>query len=187
MQKPKIGIGGAGRNILNALSNTLDADCITISMNENEITATGKKELFLTAKDKKIKLAEKIYDKEKNVSYAWTKTYEKDINLVLAGAEHIFLLAGLGGSTGLFVTPKIARIAGSMATPVTAIIIKPFDFEGHGRLDNFNKGLEQLKLCLPADHIIIKENEQLLKNNKNPNLTEAFKAMTGEIAEILQR
>jgi len=72
-----------------------------------------------------------------------------------AGAEVVFLVAGLGGGTGTGVSPVLARAARESGALVLAFVTLPFACEGNQRQRHARQGLDQLKtvadgvICLP--------------------------------------
>lgn len=72
-----------------------------------------------------------------------------------AGAEVVFLVAGLGGGTGSGVSPVLARAARASGALVLAFVTLPFACEGNQRQRQARQNLEQLitladgVICLP--------------------------------------
>lgn len=72
-----------------------------------------------------------------------------------AGAEVVFVVAGLGGGTGTGVSPVVARAARESGALVLAFVTLPFVCEGNQRQRHARQGLDQLKtvadgvICLP--------------------------------------
>ena len=72
-----------------------------------------------------------------------------------AGAEVVFLLAGLGGGTGTGVSPALARAARESGALVLAFVTLPFACEGNQRQRHARQGLDELAtvadgvICLP--------------------------------------
>ena len=52
------------------------------------------------------------------------------IGEVLAGADMVFVTAGMGGGTGTGAAPVIARAAREMGALTVGVVTKPFMFEG---------------------------------------------------------
>ncbi|MBX7255324.1 MAG: cell division protein FtsZ [Candidatus Hydrogenedentes bacterium] len=95
------------------------------------------------------------------------------IGEVLAGADMIFLTAGLGGGTGTGATPIVAEIARETGALTVAIVTLPFKFEGRGRMDNAIKGLKALQK--KVDALIVVPNERLaLLCHENISFLNAF-------------
>lgn len=86
---------------------------------------------------------------------------KEDIKQILAGADLVFITAGMGGGTGTGAAPIVAEIAKEMGILTIAIVTKPFLFEGKARSLRAQKGTERLKNNV--DDLIVVLNDNLLK------------------------
>lgn len=86
---------------------------------------------------------------------------EGRIRDAIAGANLIFLTAGMGGGTGTGAAPVIARIAKEMGILTVGVVTKPFDFEGGRRMKQAEAGLAELEANV--DSLIVILNERLLE------------------------
>lgn len=94
---------------------------------------------------------------------------------MLAGADMVFISAGMGGGTGTGAAPVIADIAKSQGSLTVAIVTKPFRFEGNKRMNYAEQGIQELSKHV--DSLIIIPNDKLLKVlPKNTKMMGAFKA-----------
>ncbi len=85
----------------------------------------------------------------------------EEIKEVLAGADLVFIAAGMGGGTGTGGAPVVARIAKQELGCLTVgVVTKPFPFEGHKRDLQALKGLN--RLAPEVDTLIVVPNERLL-------------------------
>jgi cell division protein FtsZ len=92
---------------------------------------------------------------------------------VLAGAEMVFVTAGMGGGTGTGSAPVIAQIARENGALTVGVVTKPFQFEGRRRMNQANEGLLQLKDSV--DTLITIPNDRLLSiANRTTTLKDAF-------------
>jgi cell division protein FtsZ len=92
----------------------------------------------------------------------------------LAGADMVFVTAGMGGGTGTGAAPVVARIARSMGALTVAVVTKPFEFEGRRRAQSADDGLRELRGNV--DTLIVIPNQRLLTIvDKNTPLREAFR------------
>jgi cell division protein FtsZ len=92
----------------------------------------------------------------------------------LAGADMVFVTAGMGGGTGTGAAPTVARIARELGALVVGIVTLPFTFEGRKRGGQAIEGLEELKS--EVDTIIVIRNDRLLKVvPQNTPLLDAFR------------
>lgn len=97
------------------------------------------------------------------------------IREILAGADMVFITAGMGGGTGTGAAPVFAEIAKELGILTVAVVTKPFSFEGKQRALAAEDGIRRL-----AEHvdslITIPNNKLLSVLGKNISLLNAFKA-----------
>ncbi|MEK7308288.1 MAG: cell division protein FtsZ [Nitrospirota bacterium] len=82
------------------------------------------------------------------------------IENAIKGADMLFITAGMGGGTGTGAAPVIAEIAKELGILATAVVTKPFLFEGSKRARNAEIGIKELKKHVDAS--IIVHNNRLL-------------------------
>jgi cell division protein FtsZ len=98
----------------------------------------------------------------------------EEIREALAGADMIFVTAGMGGGTGTGAAAVVARIAKELGALTVAVVTKPFSFEGKRRLRQAEEGLAMLREY--ADTLITIPNNRLLSIvERGTPLSEAFK------------
>jgi len=85
----------------------------------------------------------------------------KELNAALAGADMVFLAAGMGGGTGTGAVPIAARVARHIGAIVVAIVSTPFGFEVGRRQSNAREGLAKLQPY--TDTLITVPNDRLLQ------------------------
>ena len=91
----------------------------------------------------------------------------------IAGADMVFITAGMGGGTGTGAAPVIAEIAKEMGCLTVGVVTKPFSFEGKVRQRNCEEGI--IKLRKTVDTLIIIPNDNLLQlANKKTSIVDAF-------------
>jgi cell division protein FtsZ len=78
----------------------------------------------------------------------------------IKGSDMVFITAGMGGGTGTGASPVIAEVAKELGILTTAVVTKPFLFEGNKRARNAEQGIKHLKKH--ADAFIIVHNNRLL-------------------------
>jgi cell division protein FtsZ len=92
----------------------------------------------------------------------------------LAGADMVFITAGMGGGTGTGGAPIVARLAKEVGALTVAVVTKPFQFEGKKRMRQAEDGLRDLKDAV--DTLIAIPNQRLLAiAGRNTSLLETFK------------
>ena len=112
---------------------------------------------------------------------------------VLAGADMVFITAGMGGGTGTGAAPVVAEVAKELGILTVAVVTKPFPFEGRRRMQVAEHGIAEL--AKSVDSLITIPNEKLLAVlGKNMSLLNAFSAANdvllnavAGIAELITR
>lgn len=96
-----------------------------------------------------------------------------ELRNALAGADIVFLTAGMGGGTGSGAIPVAAEIAHEAGSITISVVSTPFSFEAGRRMENANKALN--RLAVHSDTMIAIPNDQLLKIcPKNMTLKQTF-------------
>lgn len=107
---------------------------------------------------------------------------KEDIKQMLAGADLVFITAGMGGGTGTGAAPVIARIAKEQGALTVGVVTKPFRFESKTRMQNATSGIDKLKENV--DTIIVIPNDKLLEVvDRRTTMPEALK----KADEVLQQ
>lgn len=103
----------------------------------------------------------------------------------LAGADMVFLTAGMGGGTGTGSIAVAAEIARSLGAVTIAIVTTPFSFEMGKRQANAREGLEQLRKN--TDTLITIPNDRLLYvAERNTPLELAFRIADDVLRQAVQ-
>ena len=79
----------------------------------------------------------------------------------VAGADMVFVTAGMGGGTGTGSAPVVAEMAKKTGALTIAVVTKPFTFEGAHRGKNAEEGIKAL--MGNVDTLIIIPNDRLLE------------------------
>lgn len=110
------------------------------------------------------------------------------IQEAIAGADMLFITAGMGGGTGTGAAPVVAQVAKEMGILTVAVVTKPFSFEGK-RMRIAHAGMEALSQHV--DSLIIIPNDKLLEVlGDDVGYLEAYKAannvLHGAVAGIAE-
>jgi cell division protein FtsZ len=96
------------------------------------------------------------------------------IRSVVAGADMVFVTAGMGGGTGTGAAPVIAQVARENGILTVAVVTTPFGFEGPKRCRNAEEGLRELRRF--CDTLIVIPNDRLESVvDRGTPLIDAFK------------
>ncbi|MDF1580076.1 MAG: cell division protein FtsZ [Desulfuromonadales bacterium] len=104
---------------------------------------------------------------------------------VLAGADMVFIAAGLGGGTGTGAAPVIAEVAKELGALTVGVVTKPFSREGKMRTKKAEQGAADLKDVV--DSLIVVPNDRLLGlAGKNTSILDAFKPADDVLRQAVQ-
>lgn len=103
----------------------------------------------------------------------------------LAGADMVFITAGMGGGTGTGSAPVVAECAREAGALTVAVVTKPFGFEGRRRGEVAREGLRELKANV--DTLITVPNDNLMHIvDKRAPLIEAFRLVDDVLRQGVQ-
>ena len=161
--KPKItvfGVGGAGGNAINNMINAGLAGVEFVAAN------TDAQALSKSLSDSKMQLGVQITKglgagSHPDVGKSSADETKHEIMERLEGTNMLFITAGMGGGTGTGAAPVIARVAKELGILTVAVVTKPFQFEGAGRMRIAEQGLKELE-CL-VDTTIVIPNQNLFR------------------------
>ncbi|MBT2727975.1 cell division protein FtsZ [Bacillus sp. ISL-75] len=110
---------------------------------------------------------------------------KQQIKEVLAGADMVFVTAGMGGGTGTGAAPAIAEIARNLGALTIGVVTRPFKFEGRKRAANAETGINEMREAV--DTLIIIPNDRLLEivDKKTP-MIEAFREADNVLRQGVQ-
>ena len=167
-----IGVGGGGNNAVNQMitDNVRGVEFIAIN--------TDMQALVHSSVTKKITIGEKItkgHGAGSNPEIGAKAAEEsiEEIQNAIAGADMVFVTAGMGGGTGTGAAPVVARVAREMGILTVGIVTKPFLFEGKRRMTQAESGIANLQEFVDA--LIIIPNERLKQVEEKITMMNAFK------------
>jgi cell division protein FtsZ len=82
------------------------------------------------------------------------------ISEVFAGADMVFVTAGMGGGTGTGAAPVIAQVARELGALTVGVVTRPFAFEGMQRKKKAASGVAELAKAVDA--LIVIPNDRLV-------------------------
>ena len=92
----------------------------------------------------------------------------------IAGADMVFITAGMGGGTGTGAAPVIARLARKHGALTVGVVTVPFNFEGARRRQSALTGIDHLRDTVDA--LIVIPNDRLLGlADRHTSVTHAFR------------
>ncbi len=179
------GVGGGGGNALNHIieSNVQGVDFVAAN--------TDAKALDQNLAPNKIILGETLTrglgaGANPQVGANAAKESIDRIKEYIAGADMLFVTAGMGGGTGTGAAPVIASAAKDMGVLVVGVVTKPFGFEMGKRMRTAEGGIEDLKKSVDA--LLVVENDKLLKmdNGIKMKIIDAYKKVDEVLRQAVQ-
>ena len=153
-----IGVGGAGNNVVNRMvvGGTTGVDFIAVN--------TDKQALAKSSATYKIQIGEKLTHgqgagSDPEVGRKSAEESRAQISKALEDTDMVFITAGMGGGTGTGGAPIVAEIAREQGILTVGVVTKPFGFEGRRRMQQAEKGIEELQG--KVDSLVIIPNERL--------------------------
>jgi cell division protein FtsZ len=178
------GLGGAGCNAAGFASQAgfTDVEFLAVNTDSQSLEACATPAKFVLGEGRTRGLGA---GGDPELGRAAAEEDVEKIRSFCAGADILFLLAGLGGGTGTGAAPVFARVARENGALVLALVTMPFDFEGGRRQFQAQNGLQQLKAH--ADAVICLPNQKLFKMlDENTSVLEGFKISNSLLADGLR-
>lgn len=179
-----VGVGGGGNNAVNRMIEHGLQGVEFIAVN------TDAQALNLSKAEKKMQIGAKLTrglgagGNPENGKKAAEESREQ-IQEALAGADMVFVTAGMGGGTGTGAAPIIAQIARDLGALTVGVVTRPFSFEGMKRARQAASGIAAMKEAV--DTLIVIPNDRLLEivDKKTP-IIEAFREADNVLRQGVQ-
>ncbi|RMF58508.1 MAG: cell division protein FtsZ [Calditrichaeota bacterium] len=168
-----IGVGGAGGNAINTMVNAGLGGVDFIAVN------TDAQALEMNKAETRLQIGKGLTQglgagANPDIGRQAIEEDREEIEKVLAGADMVFVTAGMGGGTGTGAAPVVAEIAKDMGALTVGIVTKPFAFEGLKRMQRAEEGINEMRKRV--DTLIVIPNQRLFAVvDKSTPLVDAFK------------
>lgn len=178
-----IGVGGAGNNAVNRMieAGVQGVDFIVANTDAQALSVSKAREKLILGKQITKGLGAGA---NPEIGRQAAIESEPDIKKIIENTDMVFIAAGMGGGTGTGAAPIIARIAKDLGSITIGIVTRPFSFEGRGRTNCANLGIEELRKHV--DSLIIISNDKLLQVIGGVPLTESFKEADNVLRQGVQ-
>ncbi|HRD68842.1 MAG TPA: cell division protein FtsZ [Legionella sp.] len=169
-----VGVGGGGGNAVeHMVAENIDGVTFIAANTDNQALKASKAKIHIQLGDELTKGLGAGANPQ--IGREAAEEDREHIREILAGADMVFITAGMGGGTGTGAAPVFAEIAKELGILTVAVVTKPFSFEGKQRALAAEDGIRRL-----AEHvdslITIPNNKLLSVLGKNISLLNAFKA-----------
>lgn len=169
-----IGVGGAGGNAIKRM--------IEIGMTDTQFYAV---DVVKKALDKHTDTIPVLIGVNTTPGYCGAnpemgkRAAEEDrekLHSIVADADIVFIIAGMGGGTGAGAAPLIASLAQEQGALAVGVVTCPFNFEGQRRAEQAEQGLQELRENANSVHVV--PNQRLLdsiEQKQKLKIREAFR------------
>ncbi len=168
-----VGVGGGGGNALNNIirSEVSDVDFIAVNTDMAALDLSEAPYKFILGKNL---TKGRGAGADPRRGFQAAEESKEELNQLLAGADMVFITAGMGGGTGTGASPVIAQVARELGALVVAVVTIPFSWEGKRKINQALEGIENLRE--KVDALIIIENDRLLQiSDKATTFSDAFR------------
>ncbi|MDR1961821.1 MAG: cell division protein FtsZ [Gracilibacteraceae bacterium] len=176
-----VGVGGGGNNAVNRMVaegfSRVDFICVNTDLQVLQKSLAGEN----------IQIGVKLTrgrgsGGNPSVGLAAMEESRDEVAKALAGADMVFVTAGMGGGTGTGAAPLVAEVARELDALTVGVVTRPFSFERKQRMEQAEQGIRALRE--KVDALITVPNDRLLQvAGKNTKLSEAFRMADGVLLQ----
>ncbi len=179
-----VGVGGGGNNAINCMINAGVKGVDFIAIN------TDAQALSESKASTRIQIGERATrglgaGARPDIGKKAAEENKDEIKAALAGADMVFIAAGMGGGTGTGAAPVVAECAKEINALTVGVVTRPFAYEGRMRMKRAEAGIAELRQRV--DTIITIPNEKVLSIiEKNTSFIDAFKSVDDILRQGVQ-
>ncbi len=153
-----IGVGSPGGNVVRRMIE------VGLTKSELYIVDTDKEALGICMEATCVKIGANIIEGRGTAArpILGKRAAEEDIEKlrkIVAEADLVIVVAGLGGGTGTGAAPMIVSLAREQGAIAVAVVTLPFIFEGELRTHRAGRGLQELRET--ADSVVVVPNQRI--------------------------
>lgn len=180
-----VGVGGAGCNVVNTMVESRQINGVDFIAVNTDAQALSVSKAFV-----KIPIGQELTNglgagANPEVGKKAAQESEELLKTNLQNSDMVFITAGMGGGTGTGAAPIIARVAKELGALTIGVVTKPFNFEGRRRMDNAERGIEELKK--EVDALITIPNNKLIEiADESMTFQEAFRVSDSVLHQGVQ-
>jgi len=185
-----MGLGGGGCNAITRMVQEEIRGVDFIGVN------TDAQALLLTQAPTRIQIGEKLtrglgVGGDHVLGQKAAEQSREELRDAIAGADMVFLTAGMGGGTGTGTAPIVAELAKQAGALTIAVVTKPFSFEGTHRRTVAEDGISQLLgkvdtlVTIPNDRLLLLCNQKTSVDSAFRMADDVLRHAVQAIAEVI--
>jgi len=153
-----IGVGNAGVNIADriAMRSTISLETFAVNSDQQSVAASVASTKIAIGPLATHGLGA---GGDPDTAIEAAKESMQELKTAVAGADVVFLCAGLGGGTGSATVPILANLARENGALVAAVVTSPFQFEGRRRTTQAQQALAEI--AKSTDALVHFENDRM--------------------------
>jgi len=169
-----VGVGGAGAKLAAQARTKLNAKCLLISNDKNDLNHSGCESVLIDVKH--------LLNPPPNTIRGSVLKSRDSIMNKLDSSSTVIVIGNLAGRTGVAVAPLIAKMAKQMKKNVVSFAIMPFKFETNKL---FGAGVSLRRVKESSDCLVIVDNDALLFNNPDLTPQDCYRITNDALLEVV--
>ena len=169
-----IGVGGAGAKLAAQARIKLNAECLLISNDKNDLHHTNCESILVDVKQ--------LLNPSQNSIRGAVHEARNEIGSKFGDNSTIIVITNLAGKGGVAIAPLIAKMAKQMDKNVVSFVIMPFKFETNKL---FSAGVSLRRVKESSDCLVIVDNDALLYNNPDLTPDDCYRITNDALLEVI--
>lgn len=169
-----VGVGGAGAKLAAQARTKLNAECLLISNDKNDLHHTNCESIWVDVKQ--------LLNPSQNSIRGAVLEARNEIGSTFGDNSTVIIIANLAGKAGVAIAPLIAKMAKKMNKNVVSFVIMPFKFETNKL---FSAGVSLRRVKESSDCLVIVDNDALLYNNPDLTPDDCYRITNDALLEVI--
>lgn len=169
-----IGVGGAGAKLAAQARAKLNAKCLLISNDKNDLNYPDCESVFVDVKH----LLNPSPSNIRGTVLGASEEIARKIN----DSSTVIVIGNLAGRGGTGIAPLVARMAKKAGKSVVSFVIMPFKFETNKL---FSAGVSLRRMRESSNCLVIVDNDALLYNNPDLTVGDCYRITNDALLEVI--
>ena len=169
-----VGVGGAGAKLAAQARTKLNAKCLLVSNDKNDLNHSGCESVLIDVKQ--------LLNPSPNSIRGAVFESRDSIMDKLNGSSTVIMIGNLAGKAGVALAPLIVKMAKQMKKNVVSFAIMHFKFEKNKL---FSAGVSLRRVKEFSDCLVIVDNDALLFNNPDLTPQDCYRITNDALLEVV--